>query len=154
MQENENSIVIRTSWLYSEYGSNFLKTMLQLGTEKAEIKVVYDQVGTPTYASDLGAAILHILKVSASDPTLFLPGVYHYSNEGVCSWYDFAQMIFKFANLNCKIEAVRSDLFPTVAKRPAYSVMDKTKIKKQFSLEIPFWVDSLEKCLKEINNLN
>ena len=153
MQENENSIVIRTSWLYSEYGSNFLKTMLQLGAEKEEIKVVYDQVGTPTYASDLGAAILHILKASASDPTLFLPGVYHYSNEGVCSWYDFAQMIFKLANLNCKIEAVRSDLFPTVAKRPAYSVMDKTKIKKQFSLEIPFWVDSLEKCLKEINNL-
>lgn len=153
MQENKNSIIIRTSWLYSEYGSNFLKTMLKLGAEKEEIKVVFDQIGTPTYASDLASAILHILKTVALDSTHFVPDVYHYSNEGVCSWYDFAQMIFKLAKVNCKIEAVRSDLFPTIAKRPAYSVMDKAKIKKQFNIAIPFWVDSLEKCLKEMNEL-
>ncbi|HLW08429.1 MAG TPA: dTDP-4-dehydrorhamnose reductase [Marinilabiliaceae bacterium] len=153
MQENKNSIIIRTSWLYSEYGSNFLKTMLKLGAEKEEIKVVFDQIGTPTYASDLASAILHILKTVALDSTHFVPDVYHYSNEGVCSWYDFAQMIFKLAKLKCKIEAVRSDLFPTIAKRPAYSVMDKAKIKKQFNIAIPFWVDSLEKCLKEMNEL-
>ncbi len=153
MKENKNSIIIRTSWLYSEYGSNFLKTMLKLGAEKEEIKVVFDQIGTPTYASDLASAILHILKTVALDSTHFVPDVYHYSNEGVCSWYDFAQMIFKLAKVNCKIEAVRSDLFPTIAKRPAYSVMDKAKIKKQFNIAIPFWVDSLEKCLKEMNEL-
>ncbi len=153
MKENKNSIIIRTSWLYSEYGSNFLKTMLKLGAEKKEIKVIFDQIGTPTYASDLAIAILHILKTVALDSTHFVPGVYHYSNEGVCSWYDFAQMIFKLAKVNCKIEAVRSDLFPTIAKRPAYSVMDKAKIKKQFNIAIPFWVDSLEKCLKEMNEL-
>jgi len=153
MQENEKSVIIRTSWLYSEYGNNFLKTMLKLGAEKDEIKVVFDQIGTPTYASDLASTILQILKTVTSDSNLFAPGIYHYSNEGVCSWYDFAQMIFKLANLNCKIEAVSSDQFPTLAKRPAYSVMDKTKIKKQFNIAIPFWVDSLEKCLKEINAL-
>ena len=152
MQENEKSIIIRTSWLYSEYGSNFLKTMLKLGAEKEEINVVFDQVGTPTYASDLANAILHILKTASSDSKHFVPGVYHYSNEGVCSWYDFAQMIFKLAHLDCKIKAVKSDLFPSVAKRPAYSVLDNTKIKKQFNISIPFWVDSLEKCLKEITN--
>lgn len=151
MQENEKSVIIRTSWLYSEYGSNFLKTMLKLGAEQERIKVVFDQIGTPTYASDLASAILHILKTVASDPKLFVPGVYHYSNEGVCSWYDFAQMIFKFANINCKIKAVRSDQFPTLAKRPAYSVMDKSKIKNQFNIPIPFWVDSLEKCLTEMS---
>lgn len=153
MQENEKSVIIRTSWLYSEYGNNFLKTMLKLGAEKDEIKVVFDQIGTPTYASDLASTILQILKTVTSDSNLFAPGIYHYSNEGVCSWYDFAQMIFKLANLNCKIEAVSSDQFPTLAKRPAYSVMDKTKIKKQFNISIPFWIDSLEKCLKEINAL-
>lgn len=151
-QENPKSIIIRTSWLYSEFGSNFLKTMLKLGSEKEEIKVVYDQVGAPTYATDLAQAIVQILKTVATDPEQFMPGVYHYSNEGVCSWYDFAQMIFKIAKIKkCKIEAVLSSEFPTVAKRPAYSVLDKSKIKNQYNLKIPYWVNSLEKCIKEIS---
>lgn len=153
-QENIDSIVIRTSWLYSEYGNNFVKTMLKLGREKESLKVVYDQVGTPTYAEDLAVAILQILKSAKEDISTFVPGIYNFSNEGVCSWYDFSKMIFKLSNINVNVEPVFSDEFPTVAKRPSYSVLNKEKIKKQFNLKIPFWVDSLEKCLSNLNNEN
>jgi len=148
--ENSQSIIIRTSWLYSEYGNNFMKTMLRLGSEKESINVVYDQIGTPTYAGDLAAAILHILRKTAADAQNFVPGIYHYSNEGVCSWYDFASMIFKIKGLKCFINPVLSDAFPSVAKRPVYSVMDKKKIREQFGLTIPFWVNSLENCIKNL----
>ena len=138
------SIIIRTAWLYSEFGKNFVKTMLNLTSTRPELKVVFDQVGTPTYAYDLAQAIVAILK----DPKT---GIYHYSNEGACSWYDFAKMIAEYSGqTKCKILPCHSDEFPSPVKRPAYSVLDKTKIKETFGIEIPYWTDSLRKC---INNL-
>ncbi|MBR4811025.1 MAG: dTDP-4-dehydrorhamnose reductase [Bacteroidaceae bacterium] len=139
------SIIIRTAWLYSEFGKNFVKTMLYLTATKPELKVVFDQVGTPTYAYDLAQAIVTIL---ANPKT----GIYHYSNEGACSWYDFTKMIAEYSGqTQCKIQPCHSDEFPSPVKRPAYSVLDKTKIKETFKLEIPYWTDSLKKC---INNLS
>jgi len=138
-----NYIIIRTAWLYSEFGKNFVKTMLNLTATKPQIKVVFDQVGTPTYAFDLASAIVEILK----DPKT---GIYHYSNEGVCSWYDFAKMIAEMAggaSAQCDIQPCHSDEFPSPVKRPAYSVLDKTKIKETFGITIPYWTDSLRKCL-------
>ena len=138
------SIIIRTAWLYSEFGKNFVKTMLNLTATRPELKVVFDQVGTPTYAFDLAQAIVAILK----DPKT---GIYNYSNEGVCSWYDFAKMIAEYSGqTQCNIQPCHSDEFPSPVKRPAYSVLDKTKIKETFAVEIPYWTDSLRKC---INNL-
>lgn len=138
-------IIIRTAWLYSEFGKNFVKTMLNLTATKPELKVVFDQVGTPTYAGDLAQAIVTIL---ANPKT----GIYHYSNEGACSWYDFTKMIAEYSGqTQCKIQPCHSDEFPSPVKRPAYSVLDKTKIKETFKLEIPYWTDSLKKC---INNLS
>ena len=138
------SVIIRTAWLYSEFGKNFVKTMLNLTATRPELKVVFDQVGTPTYAYDLAQAIVAVLK----DPKT---GIYNYSNEGVCSWYDFARMIAEMAgNTECKITPCHSDEFPSPVKRPAYSVLDKTKIKETFGIEIPYWTDSLRRC---INNL-
>ena len=138
------SVIIRTAWLYSEFGKNFVKTMLNLTATRPELKVVFDQVGTPTYAYDLAQAIVAILK----DPKT---GIYNYSNEGVCSWFDFAKMIAEMAgNTECKITPCHSDEFPSPVKRPAYSVLDKTKIKETYGIEIPYWTDSLRKC---INNL-
>jgi dTDP-4-dehydrorhamnose reductase len=154
MAENPNSIVIRTSWLYSVYGNNFMKTMLRLGLEKPGLTVVFDQIGTPTSANDLADAILSIIEQSINNHDSFKPGIYHFSNEGVCSWYDFAQMIFRLRSIHCNVKPVRSDAFPTVAKRPAYSVLDSSKISNQFGLEIPFWVNSLEECLKEMDACN
>ncbi len=154
LQENSDSLIIRTSWLYSEFGNNFVKTMLKLGREQKSIKVVYDQVGTPTYASDLAETILNILKSAKEEKETFVPGIYNYSNEGVCSWYDFSKMIFKLSEIKVEVSPIFSDEFPTVAKRPSYSVLDKNKIKKQFHIEIPFWVDSLEKCLAILNSKN
>lgn len=151
LQENRDSIIIRTSWLYSEYGNNFVKTMLKLGKEREKLSVVFDQIGTPTYANDLATAIIQILKKAVNNESDFIPGIYHYSNEGVCSWFDFAKMIFKISNINIAVEPVFSKEFPTVAKRPAYSVLDKSKLKNTFGIEIPFWIDSLEKCLSNIN---
>ena len=134
-------IIIRTAWLYSEFGKNFVKTMLNLTATKPELKVVFDQVGTPTYAYDLAQAIVAIL---ANPKT----GIYHYSNEGVCSWYDFAKLIAEYSGqTQCKILPCHSDEFPSPVKRPAYSVLDKTKIKETFKLEIPYWTDSLKKCI-------
>ena len=149
--ENPKHIIIRTSWLYSPYGSNFVKTMLAQASKKSEVKVVYDQVGTPTLAEDLAAAILQILEQVKDNESLFMPGVYHYSNLGVCSWFDFAQMIFRLSDLPVKVQPVRSSAYITAAHRPAYSVMDTFKIRHQFNIDIPYWTDSLKRCLKEIS---
>ena len=150
-KENPNHIIIRTAWLYSRYGANFVKTMLRLSEEKSELSVVYDQVGAPTYADDLAAAILRILELSAKDKSSFVPGIYHYSNLGVCSWYDFALMIFKLSKRKVKVSPVLSDEYKTAAERPAYSVMDNSKIRKTLGVQIPYWTNSLEKCIAELN---
>ncbi|MCL2073264.1 MAG: dTDP-4-dehydrorhamnose reductase [Marinilabiliaceae bacterium] len=141
---NPNSLIIRTSWLYSHFGNNFVKTMLNLGKQKDTIKVVSDQIGTPTYARDLAATIIKIAQKSETDPKSFVPGIYHYSNEGVCSWYDFAVMIFKMAQINCGVVPIFTKDFPTPAVRPKFSLLDKTLIKEQFDVIIPHWVHSLE----------
>lgn len=140
-------VVIRTSWLYSTFGNNFVKTMLRLGRERESLKVVYDQVGTPTYAGDLAAAIVHILEGVISDHNNWHPGIYHYSNEGVCSWYDFAGEIHRMAGISCNLFPVESKDFPTLAKRPSYSVLNKARIKSAYCLQIPWWRSSLEKCI-------
>lgn len=150
-KENPKHIIIRTSWLYSPYGNNFVKTMLTQATKKPDVKVVYDQVGTPTLAADLAAAILSILEQVNDNESVFVPGIYHYSNLGVCSWFDFAQIIFRLSDLSVKVHPVRSSAYITAAHRPAYSVMDTYKIRHQFNLEIPYWTDSLKKCLQEIS---
>ena len=144
-----NHIIIRTAWLYSEYGKNFVKTMISLTATKPHLKVVFDQCGTPTYALDLARAICHIIGNRLYEGN---SGVYHFSNEGVCSWYDFTVKIAKLANnTGCDIQPCHSDEFPSPVKRPAYSVLDKTKIKETFGIKIPYWVDSLEECMANIN---
>ncbi|WP_378180223.1 dTDP-4-dehydrorhamnose reductase [Aquimarina sp. SS2-1] len=137
--------VIRTSWLYSEHNHNFLKTMLKIGKEREELSVVYDQIGTPTYAGDLATAILKIITSKSS-----CYGVYHFSNEGVASWYDFAKAIFEEANNKIKVNPIKSEEYPTPAKRPHYSVLDKSKIKHKMDIEIPHWRDSLRRCLLKL----
>lgn len=144
-QHDCESIIIRTSWLYSSFGNNFLKTIIKHSTVKNELNVVFDQVGTPTYAADLAKAILEIIK---SD--IFIKGIYHYSNEGVCSWYDFAYEIVKLTNSKCLINPIESKDFPTPTKRPNYSVLNKSKIKSTFHVKIPNWKESLNNCLNEI----
>ncbi len=141
-------IIIRTSWLYSGFGNNFVKTMIRFGKERNELNVIFDQIGTPTYAADLAKAILDILVNAKNDPTILKPAIYHYSNEGVTSWYDFATEIIKSANLNCKIKAIETKDYPLPANRPFYSVLNKERIKNTFSIEIPHWRDSLLRCLK------
>jgi len=138
-----NTIIIRTSWVYSSYGNNFVKTMLRLGKEKKELGIICDQIGTPTYAGDLAKAILEILPQLNTKKT----AIYHYSNEGVCSWYDFAQAIFEIANIQVKVNAIESAQYPTPAKRPFYSVLNKKKIKNKFQLDIPYWKESLKEYL-------
>lgn len=141
-------VIIRTAWLYSEFGKNFVKTMLMLTSTKPQLSVVFDQTGTPTYALDLAEAIYDIVenrKYEGND------GVYHFSNEGVCSWFDFTKMIAEYAgNTACEIKPCHSDEFPSKVKRPAYSVLDKTKIKNTFGISIPYWTDSLKKCIKNL----
>ena len=141
-------VIIRTAWLYSEFGKNFVKTMLMLTSTKPQLSVVFDQTGTPTYALDLAEAIYDIVenrKYEGND------GVYHFSNEGVCSWFDFTKMIAEYAgNIACEIKPCHSDEFPSKVKRPAYSVLDKTKIKNTFGISIPYWTDSLKKCIKNL----
>tara|TARA_R110001592_G_scaffold351175_3_gene648172 strand:+ start:4845 stop:5714 length:870 start_codon:yes stop_codon:yes gene_type:complete len=145
-----NGITLRTSWLYSEFGNNFVKTMLKLGKDKDTLGVIFDQVGSPTNAKGLAFACLHILSIKEK---LNEHGfVYHYSNEGVTSWYDFAKAIFEFANINCKVNPIETKEYPTPAKRPHYSVLNKSKIKKYFGVEIPYWRDSLKECIKNIND--
>lgn len=144
-------IIIRTAWLYSEFGKNFLKTMLNLTATKPQLKVVFDQVGTPTYAYDLALAIFDIVenrKYEGND------GVYHYSNEGVCSWFDFTKMIAEYAgNTQCDIQPCHSDEFPSKVVRPSYSVLDKTKIKATFGTVVPYWTDSLKVCMNNLRNM-
>jgi dTDP-4-dehydrorhamnose reductase len=148
--ENPETLIIRTSWLYSSFGNNFVKTMLRIGKEKGRLNVVFDQVGTPTFAADLARAILAIIKKSEQKPENFMPGIYHYSNEGVASWYDFARAIFEVADVNCPLNPVRSAEFPTPARRPAFSVLDKSKIKNTFGIKIPYWRESLITCMEKL----
>lgn len=142
------ALILRTAWLYSEYGKNFVKTMLNLTSTKPELKVVFDQAGTPTYAQDLADAIHYIIENRKFDGN---EGIYHYSNEGVCSWFDFTKAIAEIAgNKECDIRPCHSDEFPSPVKRPAYSVLDKTKFKNIFGLCVPYWTDSLKVCIKNL----
>ena len=144
-----NFIILRTAWLYSEFGHNFVKTMLNLTATKPTLKVVFDQCGTPTYAGDLAAVIFDIIENRKYEGNT---GIYHFSNEGVCSWYDFTIMIARLAGHNsCDIQPCHSDEFPSPVKRPAYSVLDKTKIKETFDIRIPYWLDSLQTCMKNLD---
>ena len=148
-------IIIRTAWLYSEFGKNFCKTMLQLTATRPSLKVVFDQCGTPTYAWDLALAIQHILArcASAENPEAY-QGIYHFSNEGVCSWYDFTKMIAEYSGRTaCDIQPGHSNEFPSPVARPAYSVLDKTKIKETFGVAVPYWTDSLKQCLRNLGEL-
>lgn len=145
-------LIIRTAWLYSEFGKNFVKTMLNLTSTKPQLNVVFDQCGTPTYAYDLAAAIFHIMENRKYEGH---SGIYHYSNEGVCSWFDFARMIAEYAgHTSCEIQPCHSDEFPSKVKRPAYSVLDKTKFKETFGIKVPYWTDSLKKCIANIKQQN
>lgn len=145
------ALIFRTAWLYSEYGKNFVKTMLNLTATKPQLKVVFDQTGTPTYARDLAEALFDIINNRKFEGN---EGVYHYSNEGVCSWYDFTKMIAEIAgNTACDIQPCHSDEFPSKVVRPAYSVLDKTKFKETFNQNIPYWLDSLKVCIKNLNSL-
>ena len=153
-----NYVILRTAWLYSEFGKNFVKTMLNLTATKPQLKVVFDQVGTPTYALDLANAIMSIIVDYKKEWNLkpetwnySKTGIYHFSNEGVCSWFDFTKMIAEYAGHNtCDIQPCHSDEFPSSVKRPAYSVLDKTKLKEAFGLKVPYWVDALKICLKKM----
>lgn len=141
-----NSIIIRTSWVYSSYGNNFVKTMLGLSESKDELGVIVDQIGTPTYAKDLALVILQIIpKISNNTPE-----IYHYSNEGVCSWFDFSKAIFEIKNIDIRVNALDTSQYPTPAKRPYFSVLNKTKIKNKFQIEVPYWKDSLKECLNKL----
>jgi len=145
-----DSIVIRTSWLYSSYGNNFVKTMLRLGKEKESLGVIFDQVGTPTYARDLAKTCLEILCADSSVDISKNGNLYNYSNEGVSSWYDFAISIMELGGKNCKVKPIQTKDYPTLAKRPQYSVLNKSKIKTDFKIEIPYWRDSLKDCIEKI----
>lgn len=142
----KDSIIIRTSWVYSSFGANFVKTMLRLGKERDSLGVIFDQVGTPTYARDLAKAILDILPNIKNKKV----EIYNYSNEGVVSWYDFAKEIMKMAKIECNINPIETSEYPTPAKRPHYSLLNKSKIKKEFGIIIPYWKDSLDECLKAL----
>jgi dTDP-4-dehydrorhamnose reductase len=149
------AIIIRTSWVYAEWGHNFVKTMLKLGQQRDQLRVVSDQIGSPTYAKDLALAIINIVEASQTSDQIFNPvaavsSVYHYSNEGVCSWYDFAKAIFELSHTDCQLIPIESKDYPTPATRPCYSVLNKTKIKQQTGLNIPYWKDSLRNCLENL----
>lgn len=145
----QNAIIIRTAWLYSGYGKNFVKTMLSLSDTRDEINVVADQIGSPTYAGDLAAAIHHIIRHDR-----WQPGIYHFTDEGVASWYDFTKAIFELTGRNTRVNPIATSQFPSAAKRPMYSVLSKAKIKKTFDIEIPYWRDSLKKCLKALGEID
>lgn len=141
----KKSMVIRTAWLYSTFGNNFVKTMIRLGKEKEEIGVIYDQIGSPTYAHDLAIIILTAVEKGIN------PGVYHFSNEGVTSWYDFTKAIHRIAGIKgCHVKPLRTSEYPTPAKRPSYSVLDKAKLKKTYNIEVPYWEDSLAECINRL----
>jgi dTDP-4-dehydrorhamnose reductase len=149
LKHGSEVIIIRTSWLYSSFGNNFVKTMIGLTKKRNSIGIVFDQLGTPTYARDLAEAILNI--INSQD---FLTGVYHYSNEGVASWYDFTKAIVEIAGIKCSIDPIETYQYPTPAKRPAYSILNKAKIKKVYNMEIPYWKTSLEKCINILKQKN
>lgn len=149
INSSSNSILIRTSWLYSSFGNNFVKTMMRLGNERDELGVIFDQVGTPTYANDLAKACLEIL--SKSERLDKAGKVYHFSNEGVASWFDFAKAIMELAEIDCHVKPIESKEYPTPAKRPHYSVLNKVKIKADFGVEVPYWRDSLKECIEILN---
>jgi dTDP-4-dehydrorhamnose reductase len=143
-----NSVIIRTSWLYSAFGNNFVKTMLKLGRERNTLNVIFDQIGTPTYAADLAATIMQVIVADN-----FTSGIFHFSNEGVCSWYDFTKAIHHLANINsCKVQPIETKDFPAPTPRPHYSVLNKHKIKSAYNIEIPYWEDSLKICIRELQN--
>lgn len=146
-----DGFVIRTSWLYSAYGENFVKTMLRLGNERDELEVIFDQVGSPTNASDLAKVCLDILSDESLINISAKGKIYHYSNEGVTSWYDFATTIMELGSINCKVKPIETKDYPTQAKRPHFSVLNKSKIKLDFKIEIPYWRNSLEKCIKKLS---
>ena len=143
----KKSMIIRTAWMYSPYGNNFVKTMIRLGKEKYELGVIFDQIGTPTYARDLAGVIMTAINKG------IVPGVYHYSNEGVISWYDFTKAIHRIAGITtCHVRPLHTAEYPTPAKRPHYSVLDKTKIKQTYGIEVPYWEESLEVCVRKLLN--
>lgn len=145
MEACANTMIIRTAWLYSTFGNNFVKTMIRLGQEKPELGVIFDQIGTPTYAGDLAAAIMAAINHG------IVPGIYHFSNEGVISWYDFTKAIHRIAGItSCHVKPLHTAEYPTPAARPHYSVLDKTKIKQTYGIEIPYWEESLEKCVAKL----
>lgn len=140
-----NTMVIRTAWLYSSFGNNFVKTMIRLGKEKESLGVIFDQIGTPTYARDLAAVIFTAINKG------IVPGIYHFSNEGVCSWYDFTKAIHRLAGITtCHVRPLHTEDYPTKAVRPHYSVLDKTKIKETYGVEVPYWMDSLTECIEKL----
>lgn len=145
MSECPNSVILRTAWLYSSFGNNFVKTMLKLGREREELNVVYDQVGSPTYAADLAATIVCILFERE-----WKPGVYHFTNTGVCSWFDFTKAIMRIAGIGCKVSPILSSEYKYRTPRPPYSVLNTKKIRREYEIEIPYWLDSLEKCIKKL----
>lgn len=147
---NPQSIIIRTSWLYSIHGNNFVKTMMRLGNERKQLHVIFDQVGTPTHARDLASAIVSIVSQTTTGTSRFVPGTYHFSNEGVCSWYDFATEIMNLAQIDCQVNPIETKDYPTPVARPHYSVLNKSKIKSTYNLTIPYWKASLAVCIKEL----
>lgn len=146
------SMIIRTSWLYSSFGTNFVKTILKKAREKGSLNVVFDQTGTPTYAADLAETVMIIVSGVIRNQLAYIAGIYHYSNEGVCSWYDFALEIVTESGIDCQVFPVLSDQYPMAAPRPPYSVLDKSRIKENYEIEIPHWRSSLQRCLKLLNN--
>lgn len=146
---NPESLIIRTSWLYSAFGNNFVKTMVRLGNEKTELGVIADQIGTPTNAADLALAILTIISSVSKGEKPFVPGIYHYSNEGVASWYDFTKAIFDIAGINCFVKPIATEDYPSPVQRPSYSIMNKSKIKLIFGLQIPHWRESLTEYFRK-----
>jgi len=144
------SIIIRTAWLYSEFANNFVKTMIKLGYDRDQLSIVADQIGSPTYAVDLAESIFNIIMQIEHQSVPFSAGIYHYSNEGVCSWYDFTINIHQIMNINCKVSPIESKDYPTAAPRPFYSVLNKSKIKTTYNIDIPHWKLSLENCLKKL----
>ena len=147
LESCKNSAIIRTAWLYSSFGNNFVKTMMKLGIERDSLGVIYDQVGTPTYAADLADVILKMLTKEQ-----FTPGIYHFSNEGACSWYDFTKSIHRIAKINCNVKPIETKEYPTPTPRPHYSVLNKSKIKSTYGITIPHWEESLQKCIQLMQN--
>ena len=147
LENCKESVILRTAWLYSSFGNNFVKTMMKLGTERDSLGVIFDQVGTPTYAADLADAILQLLRNET-----FVPGIYHFSDEGVCSWYDFTKTIHRMANITCDVKPIETKDYPARTPRPHFSVLNKGKIKSTYGISIPHWEVSLEKCVQLIHN--